>query len=77
MSEVRYQDPLSKTFLNACPDQGLSHNDVFNCWARPQEGYGRCQVTQKEGTRCSSASGFLELVLSRKNFESRIIDHRA
>ena len=36
VSDVRYQNPLSKRFLEACGQYGLSPNDDFNDWSRPQ-----------------------------------------
>jgi choline dehydrogenase-like flavoprotein len=67
VSDVRYQNPLSKTFLSACGENGYPSNDDFNNWSRSQEGYGRYQVAEKDGARCSAASGFLEPVVKRKN----------
>ena len=67
VDEVRYQNPLSRVFLQACGEHGLTHNDDFNNWARPQEGYGRYQVNERDGTRCSAASGFLKPVQKRRN----------
>ena len=67
VSDVRYQNPLSKTFLMACGESGFNANDDFNNWSRSQEGYGRYQVSEKDGSRCSAASGFLAPIMSRKN----------
>jgi len=58
VSDVRYQNPLSASYLKACEDLGFTPNNDFNDWSKPQEGYGRYQVTEKDGSRCSSASGF-------------------
>ena len=67
VSDVRYQNPLSKAFLAVCGENGLPANDDFNDWSRPQEGYGRYQVNEKEGSRCSTASGFLAPAMKRRN----------
>jgi choline dehydrogenase len=67
VSDVRYQNPLSKTFLSACGENGYPSNDDFNNWSRPQEGYGRYQVSEKDGARCSAATGFLAPAMKRKN----------
>lgn len=67
VSDVRYQNPLSKTFLSACGENGYQSNDDFSNWSRSQEGYGRYQVSQRDGSRCSTASGFLAPVMKRKN----------
>lgn len=69
VSEVRYQNPLSRNFLIACGEKGFLPNDDFNNWSRTQEGYGRYHVSQKDGSRCSTASGFLEPVLGRRNLK--------
>lgn len=67
VSEVRYQNPLSKKFLQACGELGYPANDDFNNWSRSQEGYGRYQVTERDGARCSTATGFLDPVKKRSN----------
>jgi choline dehydrogenase-like flavoprotein len=67
VSDVRYQNPLSKTFLSACGENGYPSNDDFNNWSRSQEGYGRYQVSERDGSRCSAASGFLAPIMKRKN----------
>lgn len=69
VSDPVYQNELSKIFLAACQESGLPHNEDFNCWDRPQEGYGRFQVTHKNGVRCSAASGFFEPVRHRHNLK--------
>ena len=67
VDEVRYQNPLARTFLEAAVAAGGDANDDFNNWSHSQEGYGRFQVNEKNGARCSAASGFLDPVLGRKN----------
>lgn len=69
VSEVRYQNPLSKTFLLGCKDLGFPSNDDFNNWSRDQAGYGRYQVNELNGERSSAASGFLDPILNRKNLD--------
>eukprot|EP00600_Ochromonadales_sp_CCMP1393_P010029 CAMPEP_0174955208 /NCGR_PEP_ID=MMETSP0004_2-20121128/857_1 /TAXON_ID=420556 /ORGANISM="Ochromonas sp., Strain CCMP1393" /LENGTH=560 /DNA_ID=CAMNT_0016203117 /DNA_START=206 /DNA_END=1888 /DNA_ORIENTATION=- len=69
VDEVQYQNELSKTYLRACGESGYTSNDDFNNWSRSQEGYGRYQVTEKNGARCSTASGFLKPALKRKNLD--------
>lgn len=71
VSEVNYQNPLSKVYLSACEEFNLPMNNDFNDWSRPQEGAGRYQVSEKNGARCSAASAFLEPALNRKNLEIR------
>lgn len=70
MSEVRYQNPLSKKFLEvAGADLGV--NDDFNNWDNPQTGAGRFQVSEKNGSRESGATAFLEKAIKRKNVTVR------
>lgn len=67
MEEVRYQNPLSKTFLKVGEEYGLGSNDDFNNWSRPQTGVGRFSVSQEKGERCSGATAFLRKAMRRKN----------
>ena len=67
VSEVRYQNPLSRAYLQACAEAGFPANPDFNDWSRAQEGAGRFQVMERNGARCSAASGFLKPALRRKN----------
>jgi choline dehydrogenase-like flavoprotein len=69
VSEVRYQNVLSKAYLDACQEHNYVENRDFNDWSRSQEGYGRYQVNEKDGARCSTATGFLKPVLKRKNLK--------
>jgi len=67
MDDVRYQNPLSKRFLEVGANAGLGTNDDFNNWSRQQDGVGRFTVSEKNGERCSGASAFLAKALKRKN----------
>ena len=71
MDDVRYQNPLSKRFLEVGNAAGLGLNDDFNNWSRPQDGCGRFQVSQHSGERCSGATAFLKLAEKRKNVTVR------
>jgi len=71
MDEVRYQNPLSKRFLEVGEAFGLGKNDDFNNWSRPQDGVGRFQVSELKGERCSGATAFLSKALKRRNFAIR------
>jgi choline dehydrogenase-like flavoprotein len=71
MEEVRYQNPLSKRFLEVGAAAGLGTNDDFNNWSRPQDGVGRFQVSEVNGERCSGAQAFLHKALKRKNLKVR------
>lgn len=67
VSQVPYQNPLSRNFLYACGEIGMPANDDFNNWSRSQEGYGRYHVSEKDGVRCSTASAFYDPIKARKN----------
>eukprot|EP00542_Grammatophora_oceanica_P015409 CAMPEP_0194050408 /NCGR_PEP_ID=MMETSP0009_2-20130614/35105_1 /TAXON_ID=210454 /ORGANISM="Grammatophora oceanica, Strain CCMP 410" /LENGTH=585 /DNA_ID=CAMNT_0038697023 /DNA_START=155 /DNA_END=1912 /DNA_ORIENTATION=- len=67
MSDVRYQNPLSKRFIQVGAAAGLGVNDDFNNWSRPQDGCGRFQVSEVDGERCSGAKAFLSRAQGRKN----------
>lgn len=70
VSDVRYQNPLSKTFLEACAETQVGrHNADFNDWSVPQAGYGRFSVNERNGRRSSSSKEYLEPVLARGNLD--------
>lgn len=69
VSQVPYQNVLSKTFLDGCEEAGLEPNEDFNNWSKSQEGYGRFHVFQKNGKRVSAAGAFLKPALKRKNLK--------
>lgn len=71
MDDVRYQNPLSKTFLEVGIAAGLGFNDDFNDWSKPQDGVGRFQVSESNGERCSAATAFLKPSKGRKNLSVR------
>lgn len=71
MDDVRYQNPLSKRFLEVGVAEGMVYNDDFNNWSRPQDGVGRFQVSEKNGERVSGATAFLSKALKRKNLVVR------
>lgn len=60
-----YTNHLSQVFLKAGQELGIPMNEDFN--GRSQEGFGRYQVTQYSGQRCSSAHAFLKPIESRSN----------
>uniref|UniRef100_A0A7S1BHR9 Glucose-methanol-choline oxidoreductase N-terminal domain-containing protein n=2 Tax=Corethron hystrix TaxID=216773 RepID=A0A7S1BHR9_9STRA len=71
MDEVKYQNPLSKKFLEIGAAAGLGSNDDFNNWDREQDGVGRFQVSEKKGARVSGATAFLSKAMKRKNLKVR------
>jgi choline dehydrogenase-like flavoprotein len=77
VDHVRYQNELSKTFLEACKQKGLPANDDFNNWGRSQEGYGRFTVNEKNGERCHAANAFLEPVLKDPSRKLQVVTSAA
>jgi len=73
VDHVRYQNPLSKTFLEACGQAGYKANDDFNRWDRSQEGYGRFAVSQRNGTRCDAATAMLEPALADSKRDLKVL----
>eukprot|EP00903_Cladosiphon_okamuranus_P007876 g7613.t1 len=69
VENARYMNPLTKMFFKACEQAGLSKNDDFNDWSHSQEGFGRFQVAQSRGKRCSAASSYLKEAMGRKNLD--------
>lgn len=67
---ARYKNPLCGMFLEACKKMGLPSNNDFNDWTKPQDGYGRYQVTQKFGRRVTAASAYLRRVRRRRNLRT-------
>jgi choline dehydrogenase len=65
VSDLRYINPLSRAFVEAGVEIGLSRNDDFN--GPEQEGIGLYQVTQKRGKRHSTAAAYLKPALVRSN----------
>ncbi|MBF7073313.1 GMC family oxidoreductase N-terminal domain-containing protein [Glaciecola sp. MH2013] len=57
VSDLRYTNPLSHDFVNSSVACGLAENTDFN--GEKQEGVGTYQVTHQNGSRCSTAKGFL------------------
>jgi choline dehydrogenase len=67
VQDLRYHNPLTDRFLEACTQAGLPPTDDFN--GPHQRGCGLYQVTQRDGRRCSTAAGYLKPVLDRPNLE--------
>jgi choline dehydrogenase len=58
VADPRYVNPLTRAFLAAAEEIGIAGNPDFN--GEAQDGAALYQVTQKNGTRCSAADGFLQ-----------------
>ena len=67
VSDLRYRNPLSETFLEACDELQVPRNEDFN--GAQQEGMGFYQVTQRNGRRCSTADAYLHPAVARGGVE--------
>jgi len=65
VSDLRTVNPLTNAFLDAAVSAGFDRNDDFN--DDTQLGFGRFQVTQRNGARCSAATAFLKPAMQRPN----------
>lgn len=65
VSEGRSDNPMATAFVEAALQAGHEANDDFN--AGSQVGFGRYQVTQRDGRRCSAARAFVHPVRHRPN----------
>ena len=65
VSDLRDINPLSNAFVDAAVQAGYPRNDDFN--DGQQEGFGPYQVTQKKGSRNSTAVAYLKPALKRPN----------
>ena len=61
----KYTNPLSDVFVKAGTELGYPVNHDFN--GEKQEGFGYYQVTQKNGSRCSTVSAYLKPIKQRNN----------
>ena len=75
VGDVPYRSPLSEAFFKAAGQLGFRHNQDFNDWSTPQDGFGRFKVTQSKGERVSTANAYLEEALSRPNLYVRTHAH--
>ena len=71
VAELRSPNKLSAVFVEAAVQCGFKANHDFN--GAEQEGVGFYQVTQKDGRRCSAASGYLGAARGRPNLH--IVTH--
>ncbi|MFK5979418.1 MAG: choline dehydrogenase [Rhizobiaceae bacterium] len=61
----KYEDPLVAAFLSASQQAGFPQTDDYN--GEKHEGFGRLQMSIKDGRRSSTASAYLRPVLKRSN----------
>ncbi|GAA3126458.1 GMC family oxidoreductase [Streptosporangium carneum] len=65
VSDGRSDNPMTTAFVEAALQAGGVANDDFNGPA--QDGFGRFQLTQRDGMRCSASVAFLHPALGRPN----------
>ncbi|MBV9820699.1 MAG: GMC family oxidoreductase N-terminal domain-containing protein [Actinobacteria bacterium] len=65
VAENRSRNPMSTAFVRAAVQAGHPPNEEFN--GAEQDGFGYYQVTQRNGRRCSTATGYLHPVIDRPN----------
>lgn len=63
----RYEDPLLAAYGQAATDAGQSWTEDYN--GAQHEGFGRLQMTIRNGRRCSAATAYLRPALKRGNVE--------
>lgn len=69
VENLHHVNPLSEVYIQACEQAGLARNPDFN--GASQRGAGLYQVTQIDGRRCSTATGYLDPVRHRRNLVVR------
>ena len=65
VSNQRFKNPLSESFLEAGAQMQFAANEDFN--GADQEGIGYYQVTHRDGRRCSTAVAYLNPAREREN----------
>jgi len=66
----RYRDPLLDAYAEAGRTAGHGWTDDYN--GERQEGFGRLQMTIRNGRRCSGATGYLRPALGRRNLQVEV-----
>jgi choline dehydrogenase len=67
--DLRYVNPLSRAFVEACKELNIPENHDFN--GAENEGTGIYQTTQKKGERWSVVNAYLKPALGRPNLTVR------
>lgn len=70
VSEGRIRHPLDEAFVAAAQEVGIPFNADLN--GERAEGVGYVQATQRNGSRASTASAYIEPVRDRRNLEVRL-----
>ncbi|MGH6932772.1 MAG: GMC family oxidoreductase [Dongiaceae bacterium] len=66
----RYRDPLLDAFAAAGQAAGHAWTDDYN--GERQEGFGRLQMTIRDGRRCSGAVAYLRPAITRRNLRIQV-----
>ncbi|MEH6473135.1 MAG: choline dehydrogenase [Halopseudomonas sp.] len=77
VSNIRVKRKICELFIDAAEQTGIPRNDDFN--GADQEGVGYFQLTiNQNGTRCSTAVGFLKPIRDRENLDvvTKALVHR-
>ena len=64
VSDHRYRNPLSAVFVDAAKQAGFPVTPDFN--GAVQEGFGFYQTTTRDGSRCSSATAYLDPIRGQR-----------
>ena len=67
---TRFADPLVEAYAAAGRDAGYPWTDDYN--GREQEGFGRWQMTIRDGRRCSAARAYLKPAMQRANLHVEV-----
>ena len=67
---TRFADPLVEAYAAAGAAAGHPWTDDYN--GREQHGFGRWQMTIRDGRRCSAARAYLKPAMSRKNLRVEV-----
>ncbi|MBR0908296.1 GMC family oxidoreductase [Bradyrhizobium japonicum] len=67
VQDLRFKHPLMERFVEAASQVGHSRTDDFN--GESQDGVGFFQVTQRNGTRLSTAAAYLHPITHRPNLD--------
>ena len=64
------QNPLYRAFIEAGRQAGYGYTEDYNGYR--QEGFGRMDMSVRDGVRCSTALGYLKPALKRSNLELKM-----
>jgi 4-pyridoxate dehydrogenase len=67
---TRFSDPLVEAYADAGSAAGYAATEDYN--GRDQEGFGRWQMTIRDGRRCSAARAYLRPAMSRRNLRVEV-----